>query len=358
MADEISQIVEVFISRETAQIDTASFDIPLLMVSLPDTIDNSGGSPVSVPADTSLRVRTYTGLTAVGEDFGITSAAYLMAQKLLANDLRPTRFMIGVKNSTETYTEGLQAIIAYEGDWYAIAIDSKVEGDIKEVAAVIQATYRIFVASTADVGVPNPAVTNDIASFLKDGAYDRVVLVYHELAATNHPEVGWMGGQLPEIPGSNTWDFKSASGVQVSKLTATQTNTLDDKRCNYYIRVAGVNIFRRGNSSEGTQIADIIGLDWWRARVQEQIFYRLATRKKLPMTQTGALIVEAEIRSVNNQGIVNNFIADAPAPTVISPDVLSIPEVQRANRVLGDFVVTFRMAGSVGSVIVRATVSY
>lgn len=76
------------------------------------------------------------------------------------------------------------------------------------------------------------------------------------------------------------------------------------------------------------------------------------------MTQTGALIVEAEIRSVNAQGIANGFIADAPAPTVISPDVLTIPEVQRANRILGDFKVSFRMAGSVGSVIVRAVVSY
>ena len=232
------------------------------------------------------------------------------------------------------------------------------EGDIKEVAAVIQAQYKIFVASTADDGVPDPAVTNDIGSFLKDGAYDRVALVYHPEAATQFPEVGWMGGQIAEVPGSNTWDFKTASGVQVSKLTVTQTSALDTKRVNYYIRVAGVNIFRRGSSSEGTQIADIIGLDWWRARVQEQIFYRLATKKKIPMTQVGATIIEAEIRSVNTQGITNGFIANAPAPVVISPDVLSIPEVQRANRILGDFFCTFRLSGSVGTVIVRATVSY
>lgn len=359
MADDISQIVEVYVSRETAQIDTASFDIPLLMVNLPDTIDNTDPmNPVTVPADVTLRVREYTGLTAVGDDFGTTSEAYKMAQKLLANDIRPASFMIGVKNSTETYTQGLQAILAYNDEWYAIGIDSKVEGDIKEVAAVIQALKKIFVASTADADVPNPAVTNDIGSFLADGSYDRVVLVYHPEAATNHPEIGWMGGQIAEVPGSNTWDFKGASGVQVSKLTQTQISALDAKHVNYFIKVAGINIFRTGWSSEGTQIADIIGLDWWTARVQEQVFYRLATKKKIPFTQAGALIVEAEIRSVNAQGIANGFIADAPAPTVISPDVLAIPEVQRANRILGDFRVSFRMSGSVGRVIVRATVSY
>ena len=137
MADDIGQIVEVYVSRETAQIETASFDKPLLMVNLPDTIDNSGGSPVTVPANVSLRVREYTSLKAVGDDFGADSTAYKMAQKLLGNDIRPATFMVGVKNSSETYTEGLQAILAYNDDWYAIAIDSNVEGDIKEVAAVM-----------------------------------------------------------------------------------------------------------------------------------------------------------------------------------------------------------------------------
>lgn len=254
MADDISQVVEVYISRETAQIDTASFDIPLLMVNLPDTIDNSGGSPVTVPADTSQRVRVYTTLKAVGDDFGVDSTAYKMTQKLLGNDIRPASFMIGVKNSTETYTQGLQAIIAYSGDWYMLAIDSKVEGDIKEVAAVIQAERRMFGASTADVGVPDPAVTNDIGSFLKDGGYDRTFLVYHAEAATNFPEVAWMGGQISEVPGSNTWAFKGGAGVQVSKLTNTQITALDSKNVNYITRLGGVNMFRTGVTSEGEWI--------------------------------------------------------------------------------------------------------
>lgn len=358
MADDISQVVEVYISRETAQIDTASFDIPLLMVNLPDTIDNSGGSPVTVPADTSQRVRTYRDLKTVGDDFGVDSTAYKMTQKLLGNDLRPAQFMIGVKNSTETYTQGLQEIIAYENDWYAICIDSKVEGDIKEVAAVIQPMYKIFFASTAGVGVPDPAVTNDIGSFLTDGDYTRTSLVYHPEASTNFPEVAWVGGQIPEVPGSNTWDMKPGAGVQVSKLTSTQIATLDEKRVNYFIRLGGVNRFRQGMMSGNAWIEEIIFLDWWRARVQEQIFYRLATKKKIPMTQAGALIVEAEIRSVCNQGVVNGGIAPAPSYVVRSPDVLAIPEVQRGQRIMGDFFAEFRLALSTGKVVVRATVGY
>ena len=358
MADDISQVVEVYISRETAQIDTASFDIPLLMVNLPDTIDNSGGSPVTVPADVSQRVRVYRDLKTVGEDFGVDSAAYKMTQKLLGNDIRPASFMIGVKNSTETYTQGLQDIIAYNGDWYMIAIDSKVKGDIKEVAAVIQAERRIFGASTADVGVPNGAVTNDIGSFLKEGGYDRTFLVYHAEAATNFPEVAWMGGQISEVPGSNTWAFKGGAGVQVSKLTNTQITALNDKNVNYFTRLGGVNMFRNGSTSEGEWLDTMIFIDWVQARLQEQIFYRLATQKKIPYTAQGALIIEAEIRSVLSQGVANGGIADAPAYTVQSPDVLAIPEVQRAQRILGDFTFRFRLASAVHKVIVRGVVGY
>lgn len=362
MADDISQVVEVYISRETAQIDTASFDIPLLMVNLPDTIDNTDpGNPVSVPADTTQRVRVYNGasdLKTVGDDFGVTSEAYKMAQKLLGNDIKPATFMIGVKNSTETYTQGLQAIIAYNGDWYAIAIDSKVEGDIKAVAAVIQAERRIFGASTADVGVPDAAVTNDIGSFLRDGGYDRTFLVYHPEAAANHPEVAWIGSQLPEVPGSNNWAFKSGAGVQVSKLTSTQISTLTEKNVNYYTRLGGVNMFRSGCTSEGEWVDTLILVDWIQARIQEQVFYRLATKKKIPYTAAGALIIEAEIRSVLSQGVANGGIADSPAYTVTSPDVLAIPEVQRAQRVLGDFKFQARLASAVNRVVIRGVVTY
>lgn len=102
----------------------------------------------------------------------------------------------------------------------------------------------------------------------------------------------------------------------------------------------------------------MIGVDWMQARMQEQIFYRIATKKKIPYTAAGAMIIEAEIRSVLSQGVANGLIADAPSYTVQSPDVLAIPEVQRAQRVLGDFRFSARLSGAVHHVIVRGVVSY
>lgn len=359
MSDDISQVVEVYVSRETAQIDTASFDIPLLMVNLPDTIDNTDPeNPVNVPADVSQRVQQFRSLVEVGDMHGVDSTAYVMARQLLGGDIRPSRFMIGVKNSTETYTQGLNAILDYDDEWYMLAIDSKTEGDVKEVAAVMQALRKVFAASTADAAVIDPASTVDIGSFLRDTSYDRTFLTYHTLAATQHPEVAWMGGQISEVPGSNNWAYKGGAGVTVDRLSSTAKTALEAKNVNYYTRLGGVNCFRYGTTAEGTWIDVIIFLDWWQARVQEQVFYRVATKKKIPMDNSGAMMVEAEIRSVNAQGIANGGISDSPQPVVISPNILDIPEVQRGQRVMGDFLVTFRLAGAANRFIIRATVGY
>lgn len=359
MADEISQIVEVLISRETAQVDTASFDIPLLMVNLPDTIDNTDPmNPVNVPADVTERVRSFTQASQVADVFGDDSVAYKMAQKLLGGDTRPSTFMVGVKNSTETYTQGLNAILEYNSDWYMIAIDSKSEADIKEVAAVIQATRKMFAAASKDAAILVPSTTTDIASFMRDASYDRTYLLYHSQADVYYPEVTWMGGQITATPGSNTWAFKSAPGVPVDKLNATALSALQAKNCNYLTRVGGVNIIQTGCTSEGEWIDTIVFIDWTYARLQEQIFYRFATKAKIPYTAVGTAIIEAEIRSVLNQGVANGGIAESPAFTVTSPNVLDIPEVQRAQRIMEPFRFQFRLASAAHKVKVYGTINY
>lgn len=359
MADAINSIVEVYISRETAQIDTASFNIPLIMVNLPDTIDNTDPeNPVNVPADVTERVTVHNSAASVADKYGEESIAYAMAQKLMGGDIRPAQFMVGVKNSSETYTQGLNAVMEYNNDWYALLLDSKVAGDIKEAAAVIQATRKMFFASTKDADVLDPVSTSDIGSFLHDGSYTRTALVYHQDADTQHPEAAWVGTQIVETPGSNDWCFKRGNGVTISRLSSTAQTALTEKRVNFFTRVGGVNMFRYGDTSEGSPIDEIIFVDWLQARMEEQIFYRIATKKKIPMTQAGAALIEAEIRSVLTQGQANGGIADAPQFQVQSPNVLAIPEDQRARRILGDFLFTARLSGSVRKVIVRGTVSY
>lgn len=97
----------------------------------------------------------------------------------------------------------------------------------------------------------------------------------------------------------------------------------------------------------------MILVDWIYARLQEQIFYRLVNTKKLPYTAVGATMVENEIRSVLTQAQTNGGI---DTYTVTSPQVLAIPEIQRAARDMGVFKFVARLQGAISIVRIEGVV--
>lgn len=351
---DMDKIVEVYISRETAQLETTSFNIPLLMVTLPDE--------QSAPAVITQRSYVFTDLKPVEDQFGVDSIPAQMVKPLLSGQNRPPQFIIGVKNSAETYLEALNKVQEENNDWYVLIADTKVTSNILLIAAWIQAQRKMYATSSAEADILAMGVDTDVGSQLMNKAYDRTFWVYAAEAETEHPEAAWVGSQIIEVPGSNTWAFKQASGITVQKLNATQRTAIEQKNGNYFTRIAGVAMFtgsgNGGKTAQGEWIDTMIGVDWLYARIQEQVFYRFATKKKIPMTQAGTVIIESEIRSVLSQGETNGLIADSPKYTVTSPNVLAIPENVRGSRVMGDFKFSARLQGAVHKAIIRGVVSY
>lgn len=420
----IDSFVEVFITKNTQQIDITSFSIPMIL---------------SAHGQFPERARVYNSLTGVAEDFPTTSTTYIMAQKLFSQELVFPQIVIGRKDvdhdtvtviaedatdysltvdgetysytsgpadtettiltalrdllaedgvvaalnedgdelavyseavvtgnsdvavvsttATESYSDALFAVQEENDDFYAVVIDSHDPVEVLAFAQTIEAMTKIFGTSTADRQVLSAISTTDIASRLYDMNLERTFTIWSATADTEFPEAAWLH-QLLEVPGSNTWALKSLSGVTVSRLSETEVNVLGDKNVNYFRRVKGAAIIMNGQMASGEFIDNVVFLDWWKARVQEAVFFRMINSRKIPYTQQGATLIEAEIRNINAIGIANGGIADAPAPTVQAPNVLAIPEMIRATRVMGDFIVTFRLAGAVHKVsAIRATVS-
>lgn len=344
---QIDNIVEVTIDRQTSQIDIQSFDIPLLLV---------GMSGAEFGSD---RVRTYSDLSEVAEDLGTTHNGYIMAQKLLSGNMRVRTFKIGKVDlsvsANETYVSALQAVIDEDDTWYALMADDHSDATIEELAETIQAMRKIYATSTSSTEALNPSGTTDIGAKLFAKKLDRTFISYHPQAESQFPECRWVGEQLTYAPGSNTWEYKSLSGVEDVKLNSTQIRTLENKGYNYYISIKGAPVTRRGKTSGNSWIDEIILVDWIYARLQEQIFFRLINLPKIPYTDVGVTIIENEIRSVLTQGQENGGIDQY---TVTSPRVLAIPEMQRAQRILGDFKFNARLAGAVSIVTIRGVVSY
>jgi len=88
-----------------------------------------------------------------------------------------------------------------------------------------------------------------------------------------------------------------------------------------------------------------VGLDWLYARLQEAVYFRLINTLKVAMDNPGLLIIENEIRSVLAQAEANGLIARGWS--ISTPDVLSIPENMRAQRIAGVFTFRARLAGSI-----------
>ena len=74
MANNLSDVVEVFIDKQTSAIDTASFDIPCVMAAFTNFPE---------------RARVYTSMAGIAEDFNSSDAVYKMVQTLFGQELKP-----------------------------------------------------------------------------------------------------------------------------------------------------------------------------------------------------------------------------------------------------------------------------
>lgn len=260
-------------------------------------------------------------------------------------------------NSTETWVDALDNVSDYNNEWYALVIESHSATDVEAVAGAIEARNKIFGTSSSNSEIVDAVSTTDIASVLYNLGYQRTFVMYSENADTQYPEAAWIGGQLPEQPGSNTWKFKSLSGVTVSALSSTEANAVKDKNANTYERVGGVSITSEGTMAGGEFIDVIIFVDWLQARMREGIFFRLVNTKKIPYTQAGVTIIENEIRRVLAEGITNGGLAPNPQPLVSVPNVLALDPNLRATRTLEGISFEARLAGAIHFVKVRGTVT-
>lgn len=338
---EIDNIVDVQISRETTQIETASFDIPLILVKAD-----------SLAEDLLTRRVIYSDLEPIGTEEGIESKAFKIASKLLGQDLRPSKIMVGYVASDETYVEGLMKVVEQDNEWFVLLCEDHTEATQLALAEAIQGMRKIYGTSTQDAAVAG-VVGTDLGSKMYNANYSQTFLIFSLNADTDFPEAAWVGGQIPETAGSNTWTLKKGAAVTVDALSDTQRTNLRSKNVNMFTRVAGVSVFQDGVMADGSWIDEIIFIMWCEARIKEAIFFRLLNSKKVPMTRTGATIIENEIRSILNQGVRQGGIADDTPYYVESPDPMQMNPNDRARRALGDFKFEFRLAGAVHSVKVR-----
>lgn len=299
---------------------------------------NGGAEPVTASAG----VGTSVVLTAdvAGNSFTVAVGTNLTVAATTAN--------VGV-------IEDIAAVVDENDDWYALALTSRDNDDIKNAASSIEARTKIFMACVEDSDVITSA-TDDIASELKALAYVRTALIW-STDQENYPDAAWLGRVLPDVPGSETWKFKTLAGIAADNLTGAQESNATGKNANVYKAVGGINITFEGKMASGEFIDVTRLIDWAVARIQETVYSRLVNVEKIPFTDAGVAVILEAISSVIKQGQINGGIATDPSPTITAPKVADVPSASRAARTLPDVEFDFTLAGAVHRVEVQGVVS-
>lgn len=264
----------------------------------------------------------------------------------------------------------LNAILQVSGgnNWYGLALCSNLTYDIAQAAAFIESapSPKIFIAATADSGVPTTSVT-DVASVLKGLGYKRTALMYSPVSAALGMDAAWLGGQLPQTPGASTWKFKSLIGIGPDVYTATQIVNMigipgtPGKNVNIYETVGGVNITQDGWMVGGQFIDITVFVDWLKVTMQTNIYSLLVNNPKVPYTDKGVGIVLNAVLQTLKQGSTDGGTGGLDATTIVTSvvPVANIPANTRAQRILptNSIVWSARLTGALHYVVINGTVT-
>lgn len=312
--------------------------------------DGSGGSKQG------SEVREYSNFEEVSAVFDTADPEYKFAELYFGQVTKPVRLHIGFKASADTYVEAYDKIIDIDNSWYAVAIESREAGDIELLADRVQDDYKIFLAASDDSGIPDPLVSDDLASELLDKELVRTSLYYHDKA--DDPlfiEAAVMGRWLPEDPGTINLGWTSLQDVESTDLTKTQADAIESKRATYYTNVAGQNYLFFGQVSSPGDFADNVRVtDWLTFRIAEDLVARLGEEPKVPYVGGDAIIenvIRARLQIAANRGVITNDF------NVVVPPAQDQTAVDRANRLYADVTFTSQLTGAVNKIQIDGTLT-
>lgn len=272
------------------------------------------------------RIRQYSAIEDIGDDFGVDSPEYEAATIFFSQSPKPTLVYIGrwaktlaegEAGAVETLLQAVNASLQYT-NWYGLAIaDSAdlVEADVISVAAAIEASSlsRILAVTTDDVNVLVTGNTDNIGYKLKAAGYGRTFWQYS--SSSKYAAISAFGRAFTvNFTGNNTTitlKFKTEPGVTYETLTTTQAAAIDAINGNVYVYYANdTAIIQQGVMANGDFFDERHGLDWLQNYVQTNLYNLLYTSTtKIPQTDAGVTRLMTNVEASLDQAVNNGLVA-------------------------------------------------
>jgi len=221
-------------------------------------------------------------------------------------------------------------------------------------ASWAEANKKIFFTGSSAPEIIDGGVSDDLFSTLKGLSYDRTVMCFSELGE-QYAECAFPGECLPFNPGSQTWAYKTLSGVSPSKLTGGQSTAVRSKNGNTYETIAGVNITRDGKVASGQFIDIIRGQDWLEAEIQAEVFTKIVNARKIPYDDSGIQLIQGGLASALDAGVNAGVIQDGY--TISVPKFADISKTDVGNRNLPNVKFTAVLLGAIHTVEIQGTLT-
>ncbi len=247
--------------------------------------------------------------------------------------------IVGHTDGIESITDAITAIVADDPtSFYIINQESRVEADINEMATVVEALEKIYIAQSNDAAVLAGTAGN-IAEDLQGFNYNRTAYIWH---ATNSGTDGYLDGAWSSFAGGfnldgpagvGSWAFNQLSGVTFDSVTAAEAVNVFGFDANLFGRNKGLNFTAKGTMASGRFIDVQTSLDWLKARLEEELVAAIVgAPTKIPFTNAGINILAAAIQVVYDKGIAFGHLSPDEPPTLTAPRVTEVSTADKAAR--------------------------
>ena len=338
---EVNDIVNVIINRET----TSKTVRDLQTIAVLSKHTNYGVGEA---------YREYSNTTAMLDDgFLTTDYAYVAAQRIFSQNPQVNSLIVGqivAANSPDgvVYVDEILKLQAANNDWFFLLTDASTDVEKESISEYIETQTAMYIFSTSDAKVLDPADDTDILSKLQAKTLIKSVGMFVRDSVVVAPEAAWVGRFASAVIGSNTWIHKALATLTPEIFTRTEMATLKSKNAHYYTKVGqDPSIEGNANTLGGEKIHVILGAIWLEVRLAERIWGVLYTKDRLNYTNSSVELFKAEIVGVLNEAVNYNILTDEDGYSIQVPDTNTLTPQERASGVLKKITFRARLAGAI-----------
>lgn len=317
---------------------------------------------IAGPASESNRFTSESGVIVVTSLDEVITAGYLATEEVykaasVAFTNGASKLYLAAYESESSVTASLTSMLSTNG-WYGLYVVGVDSVGYSNIAMWAEANKKLF-GYTADVGsvIGNP---------VSEDYYYAFGVATKDSTANKHIALAMMAKAFSYQSGSETWAYKTLSGMTADNYTTAEIASLQEERLNYYLECAGKDITLDGKTASGEWIDVVRFRDYLLNDMQTRIYSLFTKNAKVPYNDAGIALIQNQMIAALKNGQSVGGISDTefdsdgeeiPGYTTSVPLSADVSDGNKATRILSGCSFTARLSNAIHLVEISGTLS-